>query len=266
LGQERTPATKLDVGFLAALSVELGFDATVYDRPDLGRRLERVVSEAGIASIGKLPAHVKLQPLVRDAVIRAVAPPHSRFFRNFDEWGIFVELVMRSVAAFGREEIGVWSCGCGRGEEPYSVRIAFHGREVGDRLRITATDISDNLIADARSCVYFERQVEKVPMRVRGKYFIREGRSWRVRPALARDVKFVVSDALTERPGADFDAVLCRNLLMYLTDEGRGRLTDNVVSATRIGGIIWVGGHESLTPRPPLKVSRLTRDIYRRDA
>ena len=266
MSQEPAPPVKLDQELLAALSVELGFDATLYDRPDLAGRLGKVVSEASIGSLGELPARVKLQPLVRDAVIRAVAPPHSRFFRDLSEWGLLVELVMRSVAAVGVEEIDIWSCGCGRGEEPYSVRIAFYGREVGDRLNVTATDISESLIADAKSCVYVERQLEKVPLKIRGKYFIREGRSWRVRPEFARDVQFVVSDAMTERPGADFDAVLCRHLLMYLTDEGQRRLSDSVVSATRVGGIIWVGGHEFLTPRPPLKVSRLTRDMYRRDA
>ena len=70
----------------------------------------------------------------------------------------------------GRQHIRVWSVGCASGEEAYSIAMLLaealgHGRLV-DRVKIYATDVDEDALAEARTGVFSAKAVEAMEQHI----------------------------------------------------------------------------------------------------
>ncbi len=127
----------------------------------------------------------------------------------------------------------VWSAGCSTGAEPYSIAILLHellGTVLPEwRVSILATDISTAALETARAGIYGRWALRTLPPGERLRYFVpgpavagpgRDG-TYALRPEFRRMVRFErrnLMDLLDGRaapPQAEFDLILCRNVLIY---------------------------------------------------
>ncbi len=176
----------------------------------------------------------------------------------------------RLLAAGHDGVLDVWSAGCATGEEAYSLSIVLHERGIlpGRKVRILGTDLSPAHVRRARSAVYGPQSLRATsPERLRESFEPAEGGHFRLKPALATPVLFEARSILDEpASGPLFDAILCRNVLIYLDQEARSRVVDVLASRLKPGGYILLGASDALAAAAsPLTLVRLSNDVaYRR--
>lgn len=190
-------------------------------------------------------------------LINRVTVNETYFFRDFPQLQSFAEGCLPELVAgcwqVGRQELRLLSAGCATGEEPYTLAIILLEmlEDPSPAFEIVAMDIDDGVLECARRGRYDRRAVKDVPKRYLERYFDRMGEHFLLRDEVKRRVRFLhgnLSDPRdVERLGAGFDAVFCRNVLIYFDDEARQRVVERFFHMLRPGGYIFLGHAEPLS-------------------
>jgi chemotaxis protein methyltransferase WspC len=184
-------------------------------------------------------------------VIEEVIVPESWFFRDsqpFHFLASYVREKWRPVHPSG--DFQVLCVPCASGQEPYSVAMTLldAGLEAG-RIRIHAADISERALARARLAIYGKNSFRREAYGSGENYFtsLPEGRQ--LRPEVTRLVHFEKANLLNLAcflDRAPFDAVFCRNALIYLDGPARGKVVHDLGGLLREAGILFTGHTELL--------------------
>jgi chemotaxis protein methyltransferase CheR len=136
----------------------------------------------------------------------------------------------------------LWSAGCATGEEPYSLAIALaEAGRVGRGDRILATDLSSRALARGRAGLFRARALRKLPRALAGRWFHASDHGARVDEALARLVAFEQHNLLAPPPPGPFDAILCRNVLIYFEPAEAAAALRRLVAPLAPGGWLVLG-------------------------
>jgi len=215
-------------------------------------RLVRRIRQLGLASFAQYVDLIRSgQEGEFIQLVNAITTNLTAFFREPHHFDYLRDQVVPSVSDRGMH---IWSAGCATGEEPYSIAMtlleALPPR--GQRgLRIRATDLDSNALQTARDGIYsLERLAGIGPARQR-RWFLRgrganEGLA-RVKPELQAPVRFSPLNLLGDWPaGPGFDAIFCRNVLIYFDKATKQRVLDRFAQALVPGGFLFLGHSESL--------------------
>jgi len=210
-------------------------------------------------------------------LIDVISTNHTYFFREAEHFEflrshILADLVQRHTAERW-PCFNVWSAACSSGEEPYSIAITvaefFQKKQVSWPWRIEATDISHRVLQKARSGVYREDAIAKVPREIFSTHFQKgygpQSGNFRIKPQLAEMVTFRQLNLLENEPPAPdpFHVIFCRNVMIYFDHPTQEELVLRLARRLVPGGYLLVGHSESLTAiRHGLEVVRPA--IYRR--
>ncbi|MBA7694062.1 Chemotaxis protein methyltransferase 1 [subsurface metagenome] len=125
----------------------------------------------------------------------------------------------------GERRLRLWSAGCARGEEPYSIAILL-AEFLGDRrqdfnISIYATDISRQALQEAQAGVYSSKDIDGLPSAILKNYFTRYDKGYVVSSSIRQMVRFSYFDltSTTRQPFVDVDCVFCCNVLIYLRSQ-----------------------------------------------
>ena len=188
------------------------------------------------------------------ALLDQLTVRETYFFRERAQ----LELLRTAVVATGgpprARPLRVWSAGCASGEEAYTLAMLLGGH-THRRLEVLGTDISTGALEQAAAARYGERALRAVSDTERKRYFRpSRGRSV-VRDVFREPVGFQPGNLLEAPPGKDrFDAVLCRNVLIYLTGDAVAEVSRSLRDALAPGGWLVTGAAD-----PPLDVEGLER-------
>jgi chemotaxis protein methyltransferase WspC len=188
-----------------------------------------------------------------EALVDEVVVSESWFFRDALP---FAALAERATARFnasagtGQPLFRVLSVPCAGGEEPYSVAIALldAGLPPG-AFQVVAADISRRSLDLARRAVYTGNAFRSADLGFRDRHFRPVGDGYALDPPVVRLVRFhqanlLAPDVLAGEP--PFDAIFCRNLLIYLDEPARERVLANLDRLLAPGGVVFVGHAERL--------------------
>ncbi|MDD3567867.1 MAG: methyltransferase domain-containing protein [Bacteroidales bacterium] len=155
----------------------------------------------------------------------------------------------------GLRTIKVWSAGCSSGEEPYTLAIVmadFAEKNPGFDYSIVGTDISTQILQKAVDAVYKEERVSIIPLETKRKYFLkskdRTNPTVKVVADLRKRVRFGrlnFMDTYYDVPET-FDAVFCRNVLIYFDRETQEKVINKLCDKLRPGGYFFLGHSESI--------------------
>jgi chemotaxis protein methyltransferase CheR len=148
----------------------------------------------------------------------------------------------------------IWSAGCSSGEEPYTIAMVLAealgaGRGGAAPVRLLATDLSTRVLAKAKAGRYAAEELDGVPPELRARHFTRlpDGGA-EVSAAIRRQVTFAHLNLMGPWPmQGPFDAIFCRNVMIYFDKETQGRLVARFWDLLRPGGYLFIGHSESLT-------------------
>jgi chemotaxis protein methyltransferase WspC len=185
------------------------------------------------------------------ALVEEVVIPESWFFRDEVPFTLLRDHGSRLLTTEPfRPPLRVLSMPCAGGEEPYSVAIALLDAGIApERFRIDAVDVSENALEVARRAVYSTNSFRSNDLSFRDRYFQPTAKGFALDPRIAGLVRFHPANVLSEEllPGeGPFDAVFCRNLLIYLDAPGRARVMGHVERLLAPRGLLFVGHAEQL--------------------
>ena len=151
--------------------------------------------------------------------------------------------------------VRIWSAGCSTGEEPYSLAMVlslYREKCPEFTFGILATDISQSCLAVARQAVYSTDCIEPVPESWRRRFLLRSRDASRplvrIAPELRQLIRFEPFNLMQDDFGRLdlFDAIFCRNVMIYFSSEDRARLVQRFRNQLKSGGLLVVGMSEGI--------------------
>jgi chemotaxis protein methyltransferase CheR len=179
-----------------------------------------------------------------DLLIEALVVGETYFFREAAALGALVE-TMEPPAS---KRLRIWSAACATGEEAVTLAILLERAGLSTSVDIVATDISVRALERARRGEYGPRAHRSIPEGVEPWIRIVNGRAVvdeRIRASIDWRQINLTDRAAVLRLGS-FDAIVCRNVLIYFSDKTVAKVADNLAQALGRGGRLLVGATESL--------------------
>lgn len=213
------------------------------------RRLHDRIAELGLSSVAAYRQFLDENPDEWSELERLCRVTISRFARDRETWTALVSDVLPRLAREARgRTVHAWSAGCGAGEEPYTLVIAW-AAEIAPAtgIDVLATDIDPVQLERAKIGRFPAGALRELPDRWRATAFDeRDGEACLRDPF--RTVRFERHDLKsTAPPPGPFDLVLCRNLAFsYFDEPTQGAITAAFRGVLRAGGVLVVGGDESV--------------------
>jgi chemotaxis protein methyltransferase CheR len=196
----------------------------------------------------------------RARMIDAITTNETRFYREPRQFEFMVQRVFprwraEAERALRPKRIRIWSAGCSSGEEPYTVAmlLARHlPAEEGWDVRLLATDISNRVLDKARAGVYPIARSAELPKDLLHSFMLRgmaeRKGEMKVRVEIQQMVDFrrLNLDRESDLNDGPFDAIFCRNVLIYFDAASKRRVVANLVRHLLASGVLFVGHAENL--------------------
>jgi two-component system CheB/CheR fusion protein len=237
---------------LEYLRVNRGSDFTGYKRATLTRRIVRRMQSVGVERFDDYIDYLEVHPDEFTLLFNTILINVTGFFRDPEAWDALTrDVVTRISEAKGSHQpIRVWSAGCASGEEAYTLVMvlaeALGLERFKQQVKIYATDLDEEALAEARQAVYDDEALETVPEALRERYFGRNGSGYIFRGDLRLSVIFGRHDLVQDAPISHLDLLVCRNSLMYFNAETQTRILNRLHFALRDTGFIFLGRAEML--------------------
>ena len=241
-----------------------GLDLSSYKREQMLRRLGAVMAKTGVRNLVDLASMLERDPSRIDEVRDQLTINVSEFFRDPDRFAYLERHVLPEILR-GNRRPTLWSAGCSNGAEPYSLAILMRELMPGGGYRIVATDIDRGILAQAQAANgYREADVRNVSPARLAKHFRREGDRYVVVESIRRAVEFRHQNLLADPFEEGLDLIVCRNVVIYFTEEAKDALFQRMALALREGGVLFVGGTESLSRDRAEHFASIAPGFYRR--
>ncbi|HKU93443.1 MAG TPA: protein-glutamate O-methyltransferase CheR [Sphingomicrobium sp.] len=237
------------------LEARTGQQLTMSRRWRIETALSALLRERGIATLDELITILVMgkEPSLSQEVVEALLNNETYFFRDrapFDLLARYAlpELLQRRAK---NRRVRIWSAGCSTGQEVYSLAMLF--AEDAEKWRgwtidILGSDVSTHCIERARVGTYTQFEVQRgLGINQMIKWFEETDDGWRAAEALRRPLRFQVHNILEPPPHpGDFDIVLCRNVLLYLSPEKKALAFERLASSMAEDGWLMLGAGETV--------------------
>jgi chemotaxis protein methyltransferase CheR len=230
---------------------------TLHDgkRELVAARLQRRLRATGFNSYSAYLRFVETDRTGRELreLLDAIATNHTTFFREQEHFAYLVDTVLPPLLN-GGHGIDIWCAACSTGEEPATLAVSLlEALPPGDeaRLRILASDISNKALATAAAGVYPIEKIAPIPRPLLSKYFERglgnEAGLARVGREVRRVIDYRRINLLdVESLGNTFDAIFCRNVMIYFDTEIQQRVVAMLERHLAPGGYLFIAHSETL--------------------
>ncbi len=229
-----------------------GFDFSGYKRSSLQRRVTKQMRTHNIKTFGEYLDYLEVHPEEFTALFNTILINVTSFFRDQPAWEyLWHQLLPNLLGEIApNKPIRIWSAGCASGEEAYTLAMIL-AEILGpvkfrQRVKIYATDVDEEALAEARHAIYSAQDLDPVPQHLRDKYFEPLTEKYIFRADLRRSVIFGRHDLVQDAPISRLDLLICRNTLMYFNSETQGRILARLHFALNPQGAIFLGKAEML--------------------
>ncbi len=189
----------------------------------------------------------------RTQMIAALTTNVTRFFREPHHFDHLRRKLVEPLAPQLRQgrRLRIWSAGCSSGQEPYSIALTLLSVLPDARaydVRILATDINPLVLETGRKATYPAEEVVSVPADMRKSWMEPTGTgTLRLDEAPRGLVSFRPLNLIGSWPmKGPFDAVFCRNVVIYFDEKTQMRLLTRISGLLRPGGYLYLGHSERM--------------------
>lgn len=187
----------------------------------------------------------------RQKMLAALTTNVTRFFREPHHFEHLRDKVLPPLLDAARRggKVRIWSAACSSGQEPFSIAMTILSLmpEAADRdVRILATDIDPNMVAEGRRGIYAAQLLDGVPPDLRKRWTTpAPGGEARMADEARALVTFNELNLIGEWPmKGRFDAIFCRNVAIYFEDDTQARLWSRFAPMINPDGALYIGHSE----------------------
>ncbi|WP_342512214.1 protein-glutamate O-methyltransferase CheR [Sporosarcina sp. FSL K6-1522] len=231
--------------FIENIKKKTGIDLSLYKEAQMRRRLTSLYEKKGFRNFKEYYDAIHKDSAMLEEFLDRMTINVSEFYRNAQRWNVLEKKIFPKLLA-GNKKLKIWSAACSTGEEPYSLAMVLSSHVPLREISILATDLDMGVIERAKVGLYPERALKEVPASVVQKFFVNEGHYYQVKDEVKRTVTFKQQNLLEDRYDTGFDLIVCRNVMIYFTEEAKDQIYMNFSKSLKKGGILFVGSTEQI--------------------
>lgn len=240
-------------------------DLNFYKEKQMRRRIDTLITKNKVTSYEDYVALIKTNKELFEQFINFLTINVSEFYRNPDQWKLMDETVIPKILANNKRQIKIWSAACSTGDEPYSLAMAFSKHIPLSNIKILATDIDKQVLEHARVGLYNAKSIAGVPADMKKKYFTQVGNSYQISDELKKCIEFKEHNLLKDVYPSDFDLILCRNVVIYFTDEAKDMIYEKFHGSLKQNGVLFIGSTEQISNYKDLGFKRLSSFYFEKE-
>lgn len=235
--------------FKSLMYNKTGIDLSCYKEQQMKRRLKSLYEKRGYKSFEEYFRAIDQDRDLLHEFLDRMTINVSEFYRNAERWNclaqnIFPEMITKNGS------LKVWSAACSTGEEPYTLAMILDNLTPNKRHEILATDIDQVVLKKADNGVYREQSLNELPKAYIGKNFTQKDEFYLIKPEIKSLVKFKQHNLLDDEYPKQLDLIVCRNVLIYFTEDAKNQIIERFSEALKPGGVLFIGSTEQIfTPQ-----------------
>lgn len=193
----------------------------------------------------------------RQKMLAALTTNVTRFYREPHHFEYLKKTALPPLleAAKRGGRVRIWSAGCSKGQEPYTIAMTILSMmpDAADRdIRILATDIDPNVLETARAGLYDAEEFGDVPKPELGRFFKSvegpNGMMFGASDTMRRLIAFKKLNLVGNWPMSGvFDIIFCRNVVIYFDEPTQAKIWQGYVRKLVPGGVLCIGHSERLS-------------------
>ncbi|KAB7709230.1 chemotaxis protein CheR [Bacillus aerolatus] len=231
--------------FIVNIKRKTGIDLSKYKEAQMKRRLTSLYEKKGCHSFKDFFDLINKDANLLNEFLDRMTINVSEFYRNAKRWDVLEKKIFPRLLTENKK-LNIWSAACSTGEEPYTTAMVLSNYVPLSQISITATDLDESAIQKAKRGVYAERSLAEVPAREKQKFFTNQGAFYKVNEEIKRTVTFKKQDLLADRFASNMDLIICRNVMIYFTEEAKDLLYKKFSAALKKDGVLFVGSTEQI--------------------
>lgn len=240
---------------LERVNQRASIDFHLYKSSTILRRIRRRMTVTHTRNIQVYLAYLLVHPEEVDELVKAFLINVTQFFRDKNAYMYLKSEILPGLIEKARTRDRVlrfWTVGCSTGEEPYSLAMllaeALDGELPDWSIKIFATDVDESVITFARRGIYSGNSLKEVPAEYRERFFERVDQGYRIEKSLRQMVLFGQQNLGHSSPFPRIDLVLCRNVLIYFTQELQNYVLDQFTYSLGNDGYLFLGKADTVRP------------------
>ncbi|MFG6148692.1 CheR family methyltransferase [Halobacillus sp. B23F22_1] len=231
--------------FVQQLKRKSGIDLLFYKEAQMKRRLTSLRTKRGFTTFSAYFNAIMADEHLFHELLDRLTINVSEFYRNKKRWDILEHKVLPHLLE-KQGKLKVWSAACSTGEEPYTLAMIMHKYLPSGRFQVIATDLDENALKRAEMGVYPERSLKEVPQDMVKKHFKKEDVMYHINNELKQNVTFTKHNLLADAYGHNYDLIVCRNVLIYFTEQAKHMIYQKFSQSLKEKGIFFVGSTEQI--------------------
>lgn len=240
-----------------------GINLTAYKERQMKRRIDSLITKNQYNNYADYVTALKTNKPLYEEFINYITINVSEFFRNYGQWEVLESEIIPFLLK-RNNNLKIWSAACSTGEEPYSLVMLLSKFLPLTSIKIIATDIDKEVLSRAQEGIYAVKSVDVIPQEYK-KYFIPEGEYYRIRDDIRRCVRFEHHNLLEDAYPTGCDLIVCRNVLIYFTEEAKVDIYRAFNRALRPEGILFVGSTEQIILSNKYKLVPIKTFFYKKE-
>lgn len=225
--------------------IKSNIDLNHYKPAQMQRRITNLMFRHGVNSYMEFYSLMEKTPTIYKAFIDYLTINVTEFFRTPEKFGELENSVLPDLLA-NSPALNIWSAGCSIGAEPYSLAMILAEKTPNTRHRILATDLDNEMLQKAKTGIYTTNELKNIPPARLKKYFTIESNRFKIAEEIKNKVEFKQHNLLLDSFESGFDLILCRNVVIYFTEQAKDVLYGRFLTALKPRGVLFVGGTEAI--------------------
>ncbi|MCX7843160.1 MAG: protein-glutamate O-methyltransferase CheR [Clostridia bacterium] len=232
-------------GFKKEILAMSSIDLNCYKEKQMKRRIDSLIAKNGYSGYSDYIPALKSNKTLYNEFINYLTINVSEFYRNPEQWNVLEKEVLPMLMQ-KTKKLKIWSAACSTGDEPYTLVMVLNKFMPLSSIKIYATDIDKGALEKAMLGNYSLKSVENLPAPYLEKYFIKSGDTYTIKNEVKNCVEFKQHNLLKDPYPTDCDLIVCRNVLIYFTEEAKSQIYKKFNNSLKDEGILFVGSTEQI--------------------
>lgn len=251
-------------GFKAAVLKLTSIDLSAYKEAQMKRRIDTLIRKHSIVGYDAFVANLKSDKDLFEEFVNYLTINVSEFYRNPDQWELMDKTFIPELIERYGTNLKIWSAACSTGDEPYSLVMALSRHIPLNKIKIIATDLDKQVLAQAKDGIYAEKSLAGVPADFKAKYFKKNGSFYEISSEIKSRVEFKEHNLLKDPYPSGCNMIVCRNVLIYFTEETKLDIYKKFYSALAPEGILFIGSTEQIMNHKSIGYERRNSFYYQK--
>ncbi|MEW5819847.1 MAG: protein-glutamate O-methyltransferase CheR [Cyanobacteriota bacterium] len=224
----------------------INLDLKLYKPKQMERRILNFMNSFKIASLHEFYESLSNDNMLLQAFINMLTINVSEFFRDQERFKELETFYFPEQSEIYKGHLRIWSAGCSTGAEIYSIAMILDKLNILSSSYLLATDIDEIILEKAKSGIFNHSEIESLNPEYLKYFECLDDNSYKISSKIINSINFVNHDLLKDDFDRAFNLIVCRNVVIYFTDEAKTYLYKKFYNSLNEDGIFFVGSTERI--------------------